>query len=166
MQVNLGKFDINGRCGYVLKSRVYIDEHKEFNPFDQLPISEVISLDVNVAILAGYVSAYSVLIDNYLIHQCLRGACDCLPGQSFSTTSLSVCTAFDSILVVRISSPLWRLCLLACLTMGINDVVKRFAPVEERVCILPGTRTTILARRTYVWCGDDGSGCDSHLCDP
>lgn len=51
MQLQLGKFEINARCGYLLKPPPMTND-KSFNPFEALQIDEVVSLNVSVKVLS------------------------------------------------------------------------------------------------------------------
>lgn len=51
MQLNLGKFEVNGRSGYVLKPPPMTND-KSFNPFEALQIDEIVSLNLSVTVLS------------------------------------------------------------------------------------------------------------------
>lgn len=47
---NTGKFEENGRSGYVLKPPLMTATKKTFNPFDILPIEDVVPLSISVQV--------------------------------------------------------------------------------------------------------------------
>eukprot|EP01147_Barroeca_monosierra_P002092 gene2092-5146_t len=54
LQLNFGKFEDNGRSGYILKPLLYTDPSKTYNPFNRLPIDDVVPLNVSVKIISLY----------------------------------------------------------------------------------------------------------------
>eukprot|EP00049_Salpingoeca_infusionum_P008537 m.141773 g.141773 ORF g.141773 m.141773 type:complete len:1199 (-) comp14042_c0_seq10:362-3958(-) len=51
MQLNMGKFEQNGRSGYLLKPTLYTNPQRTFNPFDILPIDDVVPLSFRMKAL-------------------------------------------------------------------------------------------------------------------
>ncbi|XP_065174964.1 1-phosphatidylinositol 4,5-bisphosphate phosphodiesterase beta-4-like [Sycon ciliatum] len=54
MQLNLGKFDYNGMCGYLLKPEVMRRSDRDFDPFAESPIQNIVAATITVQILAGH----------------------------------------------------------------------------------------------------------------
>ena len=54
MQLNKGKFDYNGMCGYLLKPEVMRNAGRDFDPFAESPIDNVVAGSMKVQVLAGH----------------------------------------------------------------------------------------------------------------
>lgn len=54
----MGKFEENGRSGYVLKPLVMTSPKKTFNPFDLLPIEDVVPLRIAVQVSDRWRTGY------------------------------------------------------------------------------------------------------------
>ncbi|EGD77973.1 phospholipase C gamma 1 [Salpingoeca rosetta] len=54
MQLNFGKFEDNARTGFLLKPALYTEPSKTYNPFNRLPIDDVVPLNVSVKVLSVY----------------------------------------------------------------------------------------------------------------
>jgi phosphatidylinositol phospholipase C beta len=50
MQLNQGKFEYNGNCGYLLKPEFMRREDKTFDPFAETPVDGVIAAQCNVQV--------------------------------------------------------------------------------------------------------------------
>eukprot|EP00117_Sycon_ciliatum_P011116 scpid84422/ scgid12726/ 1-phosphatidylinositol 4,5-bisphosphate phosphodiesterase beta-4; Phosphoinositide phospholipase C-beta-4; Phospholipase C-beta-4 len=59
MQLNLGKFDYNGRCGYLLKPDVMRRPDRDFDPFAESPIDSVVAASVKITVLAAHMVSSS-----------------------------------------------------------------------------------------------------------
>ncbi|XP_045599876.1 1-phosphatidylinositol 4,5-bisphosphate phosphodiesterase isoform X3 [Procambarus clarkii] len=53
MQLNQGKFEYNGNCGYLLKPDFMRRTDKTFDPFAESPVDGVIAAQVSVSVIAG-----------------------------------------------------------------------------------------------------------------
>jgi len=53
MQLNLGKFEYNGNCGYLLKPEFMRKLDKTFDPFAESPVDGVCAAQLGVSIIAG-----------------------------------------------------------------------------------------------------------------
>lgn len=53
MQLNQGKFEYNGNCGYLLKPDFMRRSDKEFDPFADAPVDGVIAAQCGVQVIAG-----------------------------------------------------------------------------------------------------------------
>jgi len=53
MQLNQGKFEYNGGCGYLLKPEFMCREDKQFDPFAETPVDGVIAASCEVRVLSG-----------------------------------------------------------------------------------------------------------------
>ena len=53
MQLNQGKFEYNGNCGYLLKPEFMRKEDKTFDPFAETPVDGVIAAQCSVQVIAG-----------------------------------------------------------------------------------------------------------------
>uniref|UniRef100_A0A915EEF6 Phosphoinositide phospholipase C n=1 Tax=Ditylenchus dipsaci TaxID=166011 RepID=A0A915EEF6_9BILA len=54
MQLNQGKFDYNGQCGYLLKPDFMRRPDRSFDPFSESPVDGVIAAHCSVRILSGH----------------------------------------------------------------------------------------------------------------
>ena len=54
MQLNKGKFDYNGMCGFLLKPEVMRNASRDFDPFAESPIDNVVAGRMKVQVLAGH----------------------------------------------------------------------------------------------------------------
>ena len=57
MQLNKGKFDYNGMCGYLLKPELMRLASRDFDPFVESPIDNVVAMSLSVQVLAGHMIA-------------------------------------------------------------------------------------------------------------
>ncbi|XP_071962625.1 1-phosphatidylinositol 4,5-bisphosphate phosphodiesterase beta-4-like isoform X2 [Antedon mediterranea] len=53
MQLNMGKFEYNGSCGYLLKPDFMRRPDKNFDPFSESPVDGVIAATCNVRVISG-----------------------------------------------------------------------------------------------------------------
>ena len=53
MQLNQGKFEYNGNCGYLLKPDFMRRHDKQFDPFAETPVDGVIAAQCSVQVIAG-----------------------------------------------------------------------------------------------------------------
>eukprot|EP00094_Tigriopus_californicus_P012882 TCALIF_12455-PA protein Name:"Similar to PLCB4 1-phosphatidylinositol 4,5-bisphosphate phosphodiesterase beta-4 (Homo sapiens)" AED:0.17 eAED:0.17 QI:0/0.75/0.82/0.94/1/1/17/384/960 len=53
MQLNQGKFEYNGNCGYLLKPDFMRRDDKEFDPFSETPVDGVIAAQCTVTVISG-----------------------------------------------------------------------------------------------------------------
>jgi phosphatidylinositol phospholipase C beta len=53
MQLNQGKFDYNGQCGYLLKPEFMRRPDKSFDPFSESPVDGVIAAHCSVKVISG-----------------------------------------------------------------------------------------------------------------
>ena len=53
MQLNQGKFEYNGGCGYLLKPEFMCREDKQFDPFAETPVDGVIAAQCDVRVISG-----------------------------------------------------------------------------------------------------------------
>jgi len=53
MQLNQGKFEYNGNCGYLLKPDFMRREDKQFDPFSETPVDGVIAAQCSVQVISG-----------------------------------------------------------------------------------------------------------------
>jgi len=53
MQLNQGKFEYNGGCGYLLKPDFMRRADKDFDPFADAPVDGVIAAQCSVKVIAG-----------------------------------------------------------------------------------------------------------------
>ena len=54
MQLNLGKFDLNGQSGYLLKPDIMRRADRNFDPFIKDPVDGLVAADYSVQVLSGY----------------------------------------------------------------------------------------------------------------
>lgn len=52
MQLNLGKFEYNNRCGYLLKPEIMrrMDVNKYFDPLTESPIDGIVASTLNIRV--------------------------------------------------------------------------------------------------------------------
>ena len=50
MQLNQGKFEYNGNCGYLLKPTFMRATDKTFDPFSESPVDGVVAQQVSVSV--------------------------------------------------------------------------------------------------------------------
>ena len=53
MQLNQGKFEFNGNCGWLIKPEFMRRTDKTFDPFAETPVDGVIAAQCNVTVIAG-----------------------------------------------------------------------------------------------------------------
>lgn len=53
MQLNQGKFEYNGNCGYLLKPDFMRRPDRTFDPFAESPVDGVIAAQCSVQVIAG-----------------------------------------------------------------------------------------------------------------
>lgn len=53
MQLNQGKFEYNGNCGYLLKPDFMRRADRTFDPFAECPVDGVIAAQCSVQVIAG-----------------------------------------------------------------------------------------------------------------
>ena len=53
MQLNQGKFEYNGNCGYLLKPDFMRRPDKQFDPFAEVPVDGVIAAQCSVTVISG-----------------------------------------------------------------------------------------------------------------
>lgn len=53
MQLNQGKFEYNGNCGYLLKPDFMRRHDRTFDPFAESPVDGVIAAQCSVQVIAG-----------------------------------------------------------------------------------------------------------------
>ncbi len=53
LQLNQGKFDYNGACGYLLKPDFMRRPDRSFDPFSESPVDGVIAAHCSVRIISG-----------------------------------------------------------------------------------------------------------------
>ena len=53
MQLNQGKFEFNGNCGWLIKPEFMRRTDKTFDPFAETPVDGVITAQCNVTVIAG-----------------------------------------------------------------------------------------------------------------
>jgi hypothetical protein len=55
MQLNIGKFSYNGRCGYLLKPEAMrrVGLNRSFDPFSEKPITNIVAQTVTIQLLSG-----------------------------------------------------------------------------------------------------------------
>lgn len=53
MQLNQGKFEYNGNCGYLLKPDFMRRTDRTFDPFAESPVDGVIAAQCSVRVIAG-----------------------------------------------------------------------------------------------------------------
>ena len=54
MQLNQGKFEYNGNCGYQLKPDFMRRPDKDFDPFAETPVDGVIAAQCSVQVSEGF----------------------------------------------------------------------------------------------------------------
>ena len=62
MQLNQGKFEYNGGCGYLLKPEFMCREDKQFDPFAETPVDGVIAATCEVIIYEDLVQVNQVIL--------------------------------------------------------------------------------------------------------
>lgn len=65
MQLNQGKFEYNGNCGYILKPEFMRRSDKSFDPFAETPVDGIIAAqcEVTVGTITGkYVTTFCLFI--------------------------------------------------------------------------------------------------------
>ena len=68
MQLNQGKFEYNGNCGYLLKPDFMRRADRNFDPFADAPVDGVIAAQCSVQVIAGqFLSDKKVRINYYLV---------------------------------------------------------------------------------------------------
>ena len=53
MQLNQGKFEFNGNCGWLIKPEFMRRTDKTFDPFAETPVDGVIAAQCSVQVIAG-----------------------------------------------------------------------------------------------------------------
>ena len=56
MQLNQGKFEFNGNCGWLIKPEFMRRTDKTFDPFAETPVDGVIAAQCSVQVIAGKVT--------------------------------------------------------------------------------------------------------------
>jgi len=56
MQLNLGRFEYNGRCGYLLKPEFMRRRDRQFDPFAESTVDGVVAATVQVKVTASLLS--------------------------------------------------------------------------------------------------------------
>lgn len=70
MQLNQGKFEYNGNCGYLLKPDFMRRHDRTFDPFAECPVDGVIAAQCAVQVIAGqFLSDKKVSPKNHLDYQ-------------------------------------------------------------------------------------------------
>jgi len=63
MQLNLGFFELNGRCGYVLKPECMRKKDRHFDPFETDTIEHIVANTVTVKVLVTVEIYLQLLVD-------------------------------------------------------------------------------------------------------
>ena len=54
MQLNLGKFEFNGQCGYILKPDIMRRPDRNFDPFIGEPVDGLVAANCSIQVISGY----------------------------------------------------------------------------------------------------------------
>jgi len=55
MQLNLGRFEYNGRCGYLLKPEFMRRRDRQFDPFTESTVDGIVAASLQVKVIAPHV---------------------------------------------------------------------------------------------------------------
>lgn len=61
MQLNQGKFEYNGNCGYLLKPDFMRRQDKQFDPFAETPVDGVIAAQCSVRVRVIRILSYHII---------------------------------------------------------------------------------------------------------
>jgi len=53
MQLNLGRFEYNGRCGYLLKPEFMRRRDRQFDPFTESTVDGIVAASLQVKVIAS-----------------------------------------------------------------------------------------------------------------
>jgi len=62
MQLNLGRFEYNGRCGYLLKPEFMRRRDREFDPFTESTVDGVVAATVQLKVTTSFLFRCHMMI--------------------------------------------------------------------------------------------------------
>ena len=67
MQLNQGKFEYNGNCGYLLKPEFMRKSDKIFDPFAESPVDGVCAAQLGVSVSKKHLKRFIIILVIYII---------------------------------------------------------------------------------------------------
>ena len=61
MQLNLGRFEYNGRCGYLLKPEFMRRRDRQFDPFTESTVDGIVAASLQVKVISPFLLSHRTI---------------------------------------------------------------------------------------------------------